>query len=278
VARLAPSAVGLALRPQHVSALARALEEGRPIGVGFLEVLSENYLRAEALPRTRLESLRDAYPLVMHGVSLDLLGPTSFDSRHLASLRDLAAALDACFITDHLAWCASGGLSHHDLLPVPCAHDLVAYAASRIRLVQGVIGRPFGVENVSSYLELEPREMPEWEMLRRIAEEADCGILLDVNNVYVSAHNHGFDPREYLAAVPWDRVLCVHLAGHEPRPDGLLHDTHDRAIDDRVLALYAEAWRRGGPFPTILEWDEHIPALEVALGELERIRAARGAP
>ncbi len=243
--------------------------------VDFLEVLSENYMRPGALPRARLEPLGRALPLVMHGVSLDLAGPTRLDTGHLDALRELADALDARFVTDHLAWCASEGVSHHDLLPVPCADELVSYVGTRIRAVKEAIQRPFGIENVSTYLELEPREMPEWEMLRRIAETADCGILLDVNNVYVSARNHGFDPQEYLDGVPWDRVLCVHLAGHEPRPDGLLHDTHDRAVDDRVLALYAEAWRRRGPFPTILEWDEHIPPFEVMTAELARIRAAR---
>ena len=267
--------LGLALRPQHVAELVQALDEGRPTGIDFVEIVSENHLRSQALPSVRLAPIARALPVVLHGVSLDLLGPGALDLKYLASLRALAHSVSAPFFTDHLAWCASGGLSHHDLLPVPCAHDLVDYAVARIRAVTAAVGLPFGVENISSYLELEPREMPEWEMLARVAEGADCGIVLDVNNIFVTAKNHGFDPRAYLAGVPWERVLYVHMAGHQPRPDGLLHDTHDRACGDGVLALYADAWRRGGPFPTVLEWDDEIPSFDAMLAELSRIARAR---
>ena len=270
-------ALGLALRPQHVAELTLSLEQGRHPGIDFVEILSENYLRPRALPSRRLAPIARAIPVVMHGVSLDLLGPGALDLGYLGALRALGASVSAPFFSDHLAWCASGGLSHHDLLPVPCAHDLVAYAIERIRAVRSEVGLPFGVENISSYLELEPREMPEWEMLARVAEGADCGIVLDVNNVFVTARNHGFDPRVYLANVPWERVLYVHMAGHEPRPDGLLHDTHDRAVSDAVLALYADAWRRGGPFPTVLEWDDDIPSFVTVVSELSRISRSRGA-
>ncbi len=262
-------ALGLGLRPDHYA----ALRKGAP--VGFLEVLVENHVGRSELPRRRLDELAGRYPMVGHGVSLDVLGTDPLDHAHLRAVRALVARYAMPWMTDHLCFSRSEGLAHHDLLPCPNVAELVPYAAARIRAIQAAIGVPFGVENVSAYLAWARDDLPEWAFLRRVAEQADCGLLLDVNNIWVSAHNLGFDPYDYLDAVPWPRVLQVHVAGHRARPDGLLHDTHDQPVCDEVWALYAEAWRRGGPFPTVLEWDAEIPALDVALATLARAAEVR---
>jgi uncharacterized protein (UPF0276 family) len=268
---IARDALGLGLRPSHYA----ALREGPPVAVDFFEILSENYLGVSDLPRQVLSRVAAEYPIVAHGVSLDVLGPEPLDEGTLSRLRALVERHGVPFVTDHLCWSASGGVRHHDLLPFPCASDLVPYAAARIRAVQEHLGVPFGVENVSTYLRFEREDLTEWEFLTRVLEAADCGLLLDINNLWVSSQNHGFDPHAYLDAIPWERVLYVHLAGHEVRPDGLLHDTHDRPVIDAVWDLYAEAWQRGGPFPTVLEWDDQIPPLEAVLRELGRAAEVR---
>lgn len=268
--RIPRNALGLGLRPIHYA----ALREGNP-KVDFFEVISENYLGVSDLPRLHLDEIAAKHPLVAHGVSLNLLGSDPLNGDYLGRLQAFIEKHAIPFATDHLCWSASEGISHHDLLPVPCSREIVDWAVHRIRLVKRALGVPFGVENVSTYLRHKRDDMPEWEFLAQIVEKADCGILLDINNVYVSSINQRFDPRAYLAAIPWDRVLYVHVAGHQVRPDGLRHDTHDRRVDDAVWALYAEAWRCGGPFPTVLEWDDHIPPLDQAIGELERALKAR---
>ncbi len=263
-------ALGLGLRPVHYA----ALREGNP-EVDFFEVISENYLGVSDLPRLHLDEIAARHPLIAHGVSLNLLGSDPLNDDYLGRLRAFIEKYDIPFTTDHLCWTASEGTSHHDLLPVPCSREIVDWAVHRIRLVKRALGVPLGIENVSTYLRHKRDDLTEWDFLRQIVEKADCGILLDVNNIYVSSINHGFDAHEYLAAIPWDRVFYVHIAGHQVRPDGLRHDTHDRRVEDAVWDLYAEAWRRGGPFPTVLEWDDHIPPLDQALGELKRASRVR---
>lgn len=267
---IARDALGLGLRPVHYA----ALREGNP-EVDFFEVISENYLGASDLPRLHLDEIAARYPFIAHGVSLNLLGSDPLNHEYLARLRAFIDEHHVPMATDHLCWTASERASHHDLLPVPCSSEIVDWAVHRIRLVQRALGVPFGIENVSTYLRHVRDDLSEWEFLVRIAEQADCGILLDINNIYVSSINHGFDAQAYLAAIPWDRVMYVHVAGHEIRSDGLRHDTHDRRVEDAVWSLYAEAWRQGGPFPTVLEWDDHIPPLGEAIGELKRALAAR---
>ncbi len=263
--------VGVGLRAAHYP----ALREG-PVDLDFLEVLVDNYLGVSELPRLRLAEVGARYPLVAHGVALDLLGAGRLDARYLRRLRALVRRHAMPWATDHLCWTSSEGAAHHDLLPAPNTERLVPYAAARIRKVQAALGVPFGVENVSSYVAWEGDDLPEWVFLSRVAEAADCGLLLDVNNIWVSACNHGFDPVEYLRAIPWRRVLHVHLAGHRVRADGLLHDTHDQPVCDAVWRLYAEAWRLGGPFPTLVEWDADIPPLDVVVREARRAIEVRG--
>lgn len=269
---LSREALGLDLRPPHYEAIERLRPE-----LGFLEIIAENYLGPSPLPRERLRRIAERYPIVAHGVSLNLLGEAPLDRDFLSRLRDLIQELRIPYFTDHLCWTAFEGVTHHDLLPAPCDPELIPYAAGRAFEVQEALGVPFGIENLSSYVAWERDAMPEWEFYRRVVEESGCSSMLDLNNVFVSSVNHGFDPREYLDSVPWRRVLQVHLAGHQTLPSGLRHDTHDRPVCDEVWSLYEEAWRRGGPCPTLLEWDAEIPPLPVALAELDKARRARSA-
>ncbi len=267
---LARDALGLGLRPVHYAALRETTPE-----VDFFEVIAENYLGASDVPRLHLDAIAERHPFVAHGVSLNLLGSDPLDPEYLARLRGFLEQYRVPLATDHLCWTTSERTNHHDLLPVPCSSEIIDWAVHRIRMVQRALGVPFGIENISTYLRHVREDLTEWEFLVQVAERADCGILLDINNIYVSSINHGFDPRAYLAAIPWDRVFYVHIAGHEVRPDGLRHDTHDRKVEEAVWALYADAWRRGGPFPTVLEWDDHIPPLDQAIAELKRALVVR---
>jgi len=262
--------VGLGLRPVHLA----ALKEGAP-GLGFVEIIAENFLGRSELPRRQLRDIAARWPIVAHNVSLNLLGTDPLDTAYLRRLRELVETHQIPCVTDHLCFSAAQGLHLHDLLPVPLSSSLVPWAVDRIKAVQDALGVPFGIENASTYLRFVDDDLSEQEFLRQIVEGADCQLLLDINNVFVASVNHGFDPRGFLDAIPWERVAYVHLAGHLTRDDGLRHDTHDRPVDDEVWALYREAWRRGGPFPTLLEWDDHIPPLAVALAEVKKAITVR---
>ena len=264
-------ALGLGLRIPHYS----HLYEHWP-AVDFFEIISENFLGAALPPRANLDRVRSRYPIVLHGVSLNLLGHEPLDSSYLDALRRLADYVDAPFVTDHLCWTGAHGVNHHDLLPLPYVPELVELAAERAAYVQKRLGRPFGIENLSSYVDFKASTLSEWEFYTRVIEESGCYYLLDINNVYVSSENHGFDAESYLASIDYSRVLQVHLAGHTRQPDGTLVDTHDHPVCDAVFRLYREAWKAGGPFPTLLEWDDRIPPMPEALAELEKARTLRG--
>ena len=265
------AALGLGLRLPHVASLERAWPEA----VEYVEIISENYLSDAAPPRQRLVWVRRQVPIVLHGVGLNLLGHEPLDERYLDEVARLADAVDAPFVTDHLSWGRAQGLCHHDLLPAPFRPELVGYAAERAAFVQARLGRPFGLENLSTYAAFHESTMTEWEFYTSVVREARCSFMLDVNNVYVSSVNHHSDPLTYLKAIDFGRVLQVHMAGHEPQPDGTIIDTHDRPVIPEVWRLYRDAWQLGGPFPTLLEWDGHIPPLEVAVAELVKSREAR---
>lgn len=270
VTGLAAGAMGIGLR---VPFYAHVFEHAPQ--VDYFEIISENFLGPSATVRARLDRVRARYPIVLHGVGLNLLGHAPLDEDYLDRLCRLADHVDAPFVTDHLCWTGAHGVSHHDLLPVPFAPELVELAAERAAYVQQRLGRPFGLENLSSYVELERSTMTEWEFFAAVVRQAGCWSLLDVNNIYVSSHNHGFDPEVYLASVDFSRVLQVHIAGHTREPSGLLLDTHDHAVADAVWSLYARAWAMGGPFPTLLEWDAQIPPLPEVLAELAKAKEAR---
>jgi uncharacterized protein (UPF0276 family) len=262
--------LGVGLRP------ALMMGEGalRP-PVDYFEIISENFMGPALLPRRNLQRAREHGPIVMHGVSLNLLGHEPLNMRYLDDLAVLAERIEAPFVSDHLCWTGAHGLSHHDLLPTPYTEDLIAYAAERAALVQRHLGRPFALENVSSYVQFAASTLSEWEFYRAVVDEAGVSFMLDINNIYVSSQNHEFDARVYLRHIPFDRVVQVHLAGHDRMADGAIIDTHDRRVADEVWALYREAWKMGGPFPTLLEWDDKIPEWPVLLQELEKAREVR---
>jgi len=266
---LARDALGLGLRTRYY----RELGEAWP-RLDYFEIISENFLSDAEAPRYHLDRVRERYPIVLHGVGLNLLGPEPPANGYLDRIAALAELVDAPFVSDHLCWTGAHGLSHHDLLPVPYVPELVELAAERARHVQQHLGRPFGLENLSTYVELTASTMTEWDFYAGVVERAGCGFMLDINNIYVSSQNHRFSPAEYLARIDFSRVLQVHVAGHTREPNGVIIDTHDQAVSDDVWALYRRAFREH-PFPTLLEWDDHIPPLAEAVAELQRAKAVR---
>jgi uncharacterized protein len=266
---LAPHALGLGLRATHY----RELGESWP-ALDYLEIISENFL-GDALPaRYHLDRVKERYPIVLHGVGLNILGPEPPAPDYLDRLAWLAEYVDAPFFSDHLCWTSAHGYSHHDLLPAPYVPELVELVAERAALVQRHVGRPFGLENLSSYVELAQSSLSEWEFYSAVVKKAGCHFMLDLNNVYVSSQNHAFLPSQYLEAIDFSRVLQVHVAGHTREPNGTLIDTHDQPVCDAVWQLYRMA-QLHTPCPTLLEWDDHIPPLSRLLGELDKARTYR---
>lgn len=262
--------VGVGLRPPHY---AEVLERGRrgALRVDWFEALSENYMVPGGRPRRVLGQVRELVPIALHGVSMNIGSIDPLERGYLRQLAELAARTDPAWVSDHLCWTAVDGRNLHDLLPLPRTSETLRHVADRIARVQDFLGRRIALENVSSYLRFEADEGEEWEFLVAVAEESDCGLLLDVNNVCVNAHNHGFDPLRYLDAIPAERVFQIHLAGHsEAGP--LRIDTHDRAVPQEVWALYAHAVRRLGRVSTLIEWDAELPAYDVLEAEAERAR------
>lgn len=257
---------GIGLRSKHYG---RFLEE-RP-AVDWVEAISENHFAAGGRPNAVLEKVRGEMPVVLHGVSLAVGSAEPLDPRHLRKLRELVQRIEPAYVSDHLCWGRHGGRYAHDLLPLPFTEEALALVVERVTQVQDVLRRQILLENVSSYVQFEESTMTEWEFLRRVAEKADCGILLDVNNVYVNARNHGFDPIEYLDGIPPERVGQFHLAGHSDKGSYLL-DTHDAEVPGAVWDLYRAAVRRFGRVPALLEWDDHIPPLEEVIAQSERAR------
>ena len=258
---------GLGLRPEHYLEVL----ESRP-AVDWFEIISENYLVDGGKPLHYLDRIREHYPMVMHGVSLSIGGSDPLDAQYLAGLKGLAGRVEPAWISDHLCWTGVDGRNLHDLLPLPYTEEAIAHVAERVGRVQDYLGRQILLENVSSYVACTDSGVSEWEFLSTIAERADCCILLDVNNVYVSAHNHGFDPLAYLDGVPPERVRQIHLAGHSHN-GSLIIDTHDHPVPDPVWELYAEAIARLGPVATMIERDDDIPPLDVLVAELARARS-----
>jgi hypothetical protein len=262
--------VGVGLRPKHYP---RILETPDPVrlGIDFFEAISENYMVPGGRPPRVLADVRARFPLVLHGVSLNVGSADPLDTGYLAELAALARRYEPAWISDHLCWTGVGGRNLHDLLPLPYTEAVLRVVAERVVRVQDRLGRRIALENVSSYFAYQADAMPEWEFLLRIAERADCGILLDVNNVFVSAHNHGFEAERYLAAIPSERVFQIHLAGHSERGP-LLIDTHDHPVRCEVWRLFETAVRRLGLVSTLIEWDDRIPELETLAAEAARAR------
>lgn len=263
--------VGIGLRPQHAAEILAA-EDSSALGIDFLEAISENYMVAGGRPPRVLEAIRARFPVVLHGVSLNIGSTDPLDLDYLADLSALASRHQPAWISDHLCWTGVAGRNLHDLLPLPSNEAVIEHLTGRILRVQDRLKERIAFENVSSYFTYRGDELEEWEFVAELARRADCGILLDVNNVFVNAHNHGFDPEVYLAAMPAERVFQIHLAGHR-EAGNLLIDTHDRPVRTEVWDLYASALRRIGPVSTLIEWDDEIPALEVLVAEAAQARA-----
>lgn len=268
VQRPIPAAAGIGLRAPHI---AQVLAE-RP-AVPWFEVHSENYFAAGGAMHTTLERIRMDYPLSLHGVGLSLGSADALDREHLAILLRLVDRYQPALVSDHICWGAIGGVHLNDLLPMPCTAEALDLMVSRVQQVQEMLGREFLVENVSSYLSFRDAEMPEWAFVTALAERSGCGLLLDVNNVYVNSVNHGFDPHTYLRSMPHAAVREIHLAGFTRKdqlPAPLLIDSHSRPVADAVWSLYEEALALCGPQPTLIEWDQDIPELSVLMAEARR--------
>ena len=257
---------GLGLRPDHYETVLHS----RP-AVDWFEVLTENYLVPGGKPLHYLHSIREHYPMVMHGVSLSIGSTDPLDIAYLRRVKALAASIEAEWISDHLCWTGINGKNLHDLLPLPYTEGAIQHVVDRVSRVQDILGRQLLLENVSSYISYVDSAMTEWEFLSAVAERADCLILLDINNVYVSAFNHEFDPRRYLDKIPLERVRQFHLAGHRNLGHCIV-DTHDAPVIDPVWELYAHAIRRFGQVSTMIERDDNIPPFKELLAELDHAR------
>lgn len=262
-----PLGYGLGVRPQHYEDLLGDFAGS----VSWLEALTENYLAPGGKPLHYLARLRERYPVVFHGVSLSIGGSDPLDERYLCDVKALIDRFEPAWVSDHLCWTGADGVNLHDLLPLPFTQAAVRHVVARIERVQERLGRRIALENVSSYVSFARAEMSEWEFVREIIERADCLLLLDLNNVYVSSVNHGFDPVAYLHGVPAERVQQLHLAGHRAQ-NGLLIDTHDAPVCEAVWNLFAAAVARFGPRSTMIERDAEIPPLDVLLAELDNAR------
>jgi uncharacterized protein (UPF0276 family) len=263
---MADLGVGLGLRTVHY---AHVLEH-RP-AVDWFEIISENYLETSGRPLEFLDAIAEHYPIVMHGVSLSIGSTDPLDREYLRQLRELRDRVKARWVSDHLCWTGVAGRNSHDLLPLPYTEEALVHVISRVKEVQDFLGAPLALENPSTYAELSGASMREWEFLGRLAELSDCAILLDVNNVYVSAHNHGFDPFLYLEAMPFERVIQLHVAGHTDHGTHTI-DSHIGPVADPVWELLAVAHRRARGLPILLEWDAEIPEFEAVHREALRAR------
>lgn len=258
--------LGVGLRSPH---FAHILQH-QP-AVDWFEVISENYIDSQGRARHVLHQIAERYPVVMHGVSLSIGSTDPLNFEYLAKLKALADSIHARWISDHLCWTGVLGHNTHDLLPLPFNETSLAHVIARVKVVQEVLERPLVLENPSSYVTFSASTMPEWEFLARLADEADCGLLVDVNNVYVSAFNHNFDAADYLHKLPHDRIVQFHLAGHTNMGSYLL-DTHDGRVVDPVWQLYRLAHGLTGGAATLLEWDAKIPAFDVLHAEVLKAR------
>ncbi len=256
--------LGLGLRTVHYEAILAT----RP-AVGFFELLTENYLGTEGRPLRIVEQIAELYPLVLHGVSMSLGSADRLDFAYLRQVKALAQRVNAAWLGDHVCFTGVAGKNSHDLLPLPYDEANLRHLVRKVKAAQEFLERPLVLENPSTYVTFGCSTMGEAEFLARLAQEADCGLLLDVNNIYVSCRNHGWDAQAYLDAIPYDRVVQVHLAGHTDHGTHCI-DTHSAPVCDPVWQLYAQAERKSGGRSTLLEWDEEIPSLDVTLAELKK--------
>jgi len=269
--------VGIGLRASHY----RDLLEQKP-DVAFVEVHSENYFGDGGAPLYYLQRARELYPVSLHGVGLSLGSGDPLNRAYLAQLQKLIDRIEPVFVSDHLSWCSIDGVYLNDLLPLPYTEAVLEHVCTRVSEVQDVLGREFLIENPSTYLQFADSSIPEWEFLAEVARRTGCGLLLDVNNVYVNCMNHGFDAQHYLAALPVGSVREIHLAGHNIKRHAggeILIDTHGAPVSMPVWTLYRDALNRFGARPSLVEWDNDLPALDTLVNEARRAeREAQGVP
>ena len=261
--------IGVGLRVPHY----RHILEHRP-QLDFFEIISENFMVDGGKPMHHLERVMESYPLIQHGVSLGIGGPDAPDREYLRRLKQLVRKVQPAWLSDHFCWCGAGGAHLHDSLPLPYTWEVVKLVAERARQVQDYLEVPFALENTSSYMAYTASQMSEWEFVSEVAERADIGLMFDVNNVFVSAYNHGFDAREFVARVPHERIVQIHLAGHTNLGKVII-DTHRGHVSDGVWDLYRATLARTGPVSTLIEWDDAIPEWSVLAAEAEKARAIR---
>ena len=244
--------VGIGLRIEHYEEIFRSWPD-----IDWFEIISENFMVDGGMPLDNLRRILERYPVVQHGVSLAIGSPDPLDFDYLRRLKELTLLTKTPWVSDHLCWGRLPGAHYHDLLPLPYTQEVIDYVAERARIVQDYLELPFALENLSSYVAFKDDAMPEWEFYAAVVEKADIHMMLDVNNVYVSSRNHGFEAMDYISKIPMERVIQVHLAGHSDYGDYVL-DTHDNYVRDEVWKLYAEVYRRTGGVSTLLEWDENF--------------------
>lgn len=267
-----PASAGIGLRPEHYRDILERLPR-----IGWLEVHSENYFGRGGAPRHYLDRIRRDYPVSLHGVGLSLGSTDALNRSHLQQLKDLINCIEPEMVSEHLSWCSFEGVYLNDLVPLPYTQEALDHVASRVATVQDWLGRTILIENPSSYLEFKDSTCTESAFLAELTRRTGCGLLLDINNVYVSCQNHGWDADSYLDEIPADRVAEIHLAGHTVNHwagGSILIDTHDRPVAEPVWALFRETLARLGPKPTLIEWDAEIPELDVLLEEAARAEAA----
>ncbi|MEP0338403.1 MAG: DUF692 domain-containing protein [Alphaproteobacteria bacterium] len=262
---------GLGLRPQHFPDILGPDGDDSLGRVDWFEIISENFMAVGGMPLRNLMAVRERRPMAMHGVSLSIGAPVPLDDDYLKNLKSLADLIDPAVVSDHLCWTGAHGVNLHDLLPLPLTEETLNHVAARVGRVQDALGRRIALENASTYVTFTSDTMDEWDFLAELTGRADCDLLLDINNVYVSAFNHGFDAADYLAGIPKDRVRQIHLAGHEHNGDHIV-DTHDAPVVDAVWDLYRAAVARFGAVPTMIERDANIPPFADLVEELGAAR------
>lgn len=269
--RPAPLGFGLGLRPVYYQDILEKTPK-----VDWFEVISENYMVPGGRPLAMLERIRADYPIVMHGVSMSLASTDPLDFEYLTALERLADRFQPQWISDHLCWTGVHGANLHDLLPIPYTSEALTHVVERIKRVQDFLGRRIAIENASTYVAFRESEMTEWAFITEMAERADCWLLLDINNAFVSSFNHDFDPTDFIDAIPADRVVQFHLAGHTEAETCKI-DTHDQPVCEDVWSLYERAARRFGEISTMIERDDNFPPFEELLAELDRARSIAAA-
>lgn len=258
--------IGIGLRPVHYEEIF-----SKQPAIDWFEIISENYMVEGGKPLENLDRILERYPVVQHGVNLAIGSPDPLDWDYLKKLKALTKRTKTPWLSDHLCWGRLLGAHFHDLLPLPYTKEVIDYVVERAKIVQDFLELPFALENLSSYVAFREDEMSEWEFYTEIVERADIFMMLDVNNIYVSSRNHGFDPMEYINAIPMERVIQIHLAGHSDHGEYVL-DTHDHPVRDEVWELYGIVWPRTGGVSTLLEWDENFISFEETWKEALRAK------